>query len=93
MGPLSNVSLWKELLHELDSIDRIVKWIKAPSHVGIQGNEEADSLAEDGRLSSPLLRQSVAPQTRNLRCFLAPQRGAHPSLSLPQFLTLIRSRH
>ena len=75
-GPLSNVSLWKDILHELDSLHRTVKWIKVPFHEGIQGNEEADSLAEDGQLSSPLLRQSVAPQTRNLRCSLAPQRGA-----------------
>ena len=55
---------------------RTIKWIKVPSHVGIQGNEEADSPAEDGRLRSPLLRQSVAPKTRNLCCLLAPQWGA-----------------
>ena len=49
--------------------------MKVPSHLGIQGNEEADSLAESGRLSSPLLRQSVAPQARNICSSLAPRRG------------------
>ena len=65
-GPLSNVELWKELLTELESPHRTVQWIKVPSHVGIQGNKEADSLAEDGRLNSPLLQQLVAPQVRSL---------------------------
>ena len=69
-GPLSNVELWKELLTELESPHYTVQWIKVPSYVGIQGNEEADSLAEDGRLNSLLLQQSVAPQARSLR--LAP---------------------
>ena len=74
-GPLSNVALWKKLLHELDSPLRTVRWVKVPLYVGIQGNEEADSLVEDGRLSSPLLRHSVAPQARNIRQSLVPQRG------------------
>ena len=74
-GPLNNVELWKELLKEIVSPHRTMKWIKVPSHMGIQGNKEADSLAEDGRLSSSLLRQSVAPQARSLCRSLAPQRG------------------
>ena len=60
-GPHSNMELWKELLPELESSRRTVEWIKVPSHVGIQGNKEADSLAEDGRLNNPLLQQSAAP--------------------------------
>ena len=51
-GPRSNVALWKELLTERASPSRDVKWIKVPSHVGTQGNEEADSLAEIGQLLS-----------------------------------------
>ena len=47
-GPLSSVELWKELLTEIESPHRTVKWIKVPSHVGIQGNEEAYSLVGDG---------------------------------------------
>ena len=49
-GPLSNVEFWKDLLHELDSPLRIVKWVKVPSHVGMWGNEEADFTS--GRRSS-----------------------------------------
>ena len=40
-GPLSNIKLWKELLTEIEFPHCTVKWIKVPSHVGIQGNEEA----------------------------------------------------
>ena len=57
---------------------RVVEWIKVPLHVGIQGNEEADSLGENGRLSSPLLRQSVALAACNIKQSLAPKRGASP---------------
>ena len=68
VGPqrrLTNVDLWKELLMELDSQQREVTWVGVPSHVGIQGNEEADSRAEIGRLSSPLLANSLANFARN----------------------------
>ena len=75
-GPLSNVALWKELLTELDSPSRDIKWIKVPSHVGIQGNEEADSLAEIGRLSSPLLADSKAASAGKIRHCIPPQRSA-----------------
>ena len=73
-GPLSNVELWKQLLAELDKSDREIQWIKVPSHVGIVGNEEADALAETGRLSSPLLIQSCVPTARHIRRSVPPQR-------------------
>ena len=73
-GPLSNVELWKQLLAELDKSDREIQWIKVPSHVGIVGNEEADALAETGRLSSPLLIQSCASTARHIRRSVPPQR-------------------
>ena len=50
---------------ELDSQQREVNWVTSPWHVGIQGNEEADSLAEIGQLSSPLLANSLANSARN----------------------------
>ena len=69
---LSNAEPCKELVHELDSHDRVTEWIKVPSHAGFQ---EADSLAENRRpRSSPLLRQSVAPATRSIKQSLAQQR-------------------
>ena len=68
------MELWKQLLAELDKPDREIQWIKVPSHVGIVGNEEADALAETGRLSSPLLTQSCMPTARHIRRSVPPQR-------------------
>ena len=68
------MELWKQLLAELDKPDREIQWIKVPSHVGIVGNEEADALAETGRLSSPLLTQTCMPTARHIRRSLPPQR-------------------
>ena len=73
-GPLSNAEPRKQLLAELDKPDREIQWIKVPSHVGIVGNEEADALAETGRLSGPLLTQSYMPTARHIRCSVPPQR-------------------
>ena len=53
-GPVTNVDLWSTLMTLLDSTLVVSDWIKVPSHVAIQGNERADKLAEQGRLSSPL---------------------------------------
>ena len=44
-GPVSNVSLWEILLCELDGPDREIERAKVPSHVSMQGNQQADSLA------------------------------------------------
>ena len=60
----------------LTKSDREIQWIKVPSHVGIVGNEEADALAETGRLSSPLLMQSSVPMARHIRRSVPPQRIA-----------------
>mmetsp|Transcript_137378 Transcript_137378/g.238953 ORF Transcript_137378/g.238953 Transcript_137378/m.238953 type:complete len:201 (-) Transcript_137378:319-921(-) len=49
-----NIPLWEMLIVELDRPGRIVQWVKIPSHVGIQGNVEADRLANIKRKSSPL---------------------------------------
>ena len=51
---VSNPALWDLLINELDRPGRIVQWVKIPSHVGIEGNVEADRLANLGRESSPL---------------------------------------
>ena len=55
-GPVSNTSLWEQLLEELDRPDRTIHWVKVPSHVNVEGNNEVDRLADEGRqlhLGSP----------------------------------------
>ena len=49
-GPVPT-HLWEQLFHKLD---RIVEWVKVPSHTQVSGKEEVDKLAEEGRRSSPL---------------------------------------
>ena len=53
-GPVANVAIWEELLHELDQPGKTIRWVKVPSHVSVEGNNEADRPADLGRLSSPL---------------------------------------
>ena len=51
---MPHFALWDLLITELDRPLREVQWVKIPSHVGIEGNVEADRLANLGRESSPL---------------------------------------
>ena len=53
-GPVANVAIWEELLHELDQPGKTIRWVKVPSHMSVEGNNKADHLADLGRLSSPL---------------------------------------
>ena len=53
-GPVLNVDCWMDLLELLDALVATYEWIKVPSHVQLEGNERADTLAELGRKSSPL---------------------------------------
>ena len=53
-GPVCNVDLWIRALDLVDKVSATVKWIPVPSHTDIPGNERADVLAEEGRVSSPL---------------------------------------
>ena len=53
-GPVLNVDLWINLLELLDLASTNYEWIMVPSHVQVEGNERADTLAELGRKSSPL---------------------------------------
>ena len=52
-GPVSNVPLRELLLDTLSTHTASIKFIKVPSHVEILGNNEADHLANQGRLSHP----------------------------------------
>ena len=57
-GPVANVDLWMEILGLLATPATTFRWVKVPSHVDIVGTDGADQLAEEGRLSSPLISQS-----------------------------------
>ena len=47
-------SMWEMLLTELQRKGREIIWIKVPSHVTIEGNDEADSLAAVGLHAHPV---------------------------------------
>ena len=63
-GPVSNIPLWKELLQLLDSTFQDILWVKVPSHVNVEGNEQADTLANNGRLSNPLYPARKTPRVQ-----------------------------
>jgi len=52
--------LWEALIVKLEKQGRVVKWVKVTSHAGIEGNMEADRLANQGRLSSLLYPDETA---------------------------------
>ena len=64
-GLAHHVDLWTQVLDILDDIGPEIQWLHVPSHIGICGNEKADSFADEGRRRSPLLRGhvSVGPRT------------------------------
>lgn len=47
--PLANVEIWKRLAAAHDRFPAKIIWVKG--HAGLEGNERADVLAEQGRLS------------------------------------------
>ena len=63
-GPVSNIPLWKELLQLLDSTFQDILWVKVPSHVNVEGNEQADTLANNGRLNNPLYPARKTPRVQ-----------------------------
>ena len=58
-GPVCNADLWIRALDLVDRVSATGQWLRVPitrvpSHTDIPGNERADVLAEEGRVSSPL---------------------------------------
>ena len=58
-GPMANADLWAALLAAQEACQAGVSWCWILSHVSIPGNEEADALAECGRLMSSLYQSKV----------------------------------
>ena len=59
-GAVSHSDLWIPLLAQMRRHQQTARFIWVPSHVGIVGNEGADQLAEQGRLSHPYNLTSFA---------------------------------
>ena len=53
LGEVSHSDLWIAVLSHMRRCQQTARFIWIPSHVGIVGNEGADHLAEQGRLSHP----------------------------------------
>ena len=61
-GPVCNVDLWIRLLDRVDTALPTIRWLRVPSHTNIPGNERADGLAEEGRVSSLLYHVLSLPE-------------------------------
>ena len=51
---ISNISIWEELLLEMERPGRMLKWIYVPGHAGLEGNDTAHILAVEGMCFSTL---------------------------------------
>ena len=76
-GPVSSVPLSDQLLVELDNTNRVVHWAKVPSHVTIDGNNEADHLAEQGCFMHPKIPRLCTPKS-NFSTFSTPRAPKRP---------------
>ena len=59
-GPARHVDMWTQVLNSLEKRGSEVQWLHVPFHIGIRGTEKADTLADEGQLRSPLLREYVS---------------------------------
>ena len=53
-----------------------IKWVKVPSHVNVMGNEQANTLANQGRVNSPLYPVKGTPHGRYQHHTCTPHRTA-----------------
>ena len=59
-GPVAHVDIWEHVLGLCVRFVGELCWLKVLAHCGVPGNEEADTLANEGRLNSPLYLLPVA---------------------------------
>ena len=65
-GPIPNVPLWEQLLTELERPGRTLHWVKVPSQLTIEDNNEANRLAEKGRRMHPRFPRLGTPNAQAL---------------------------
>ena len=53
-GPVSHLDIWEQVLGLCLRFVGEVCWLKVPAHCGVPENEDADTLANEGRLDNPL---------------------------------------
>ena len=73
-GPVSNVPIWEEVLQFLDDTFQEIKWVKVPSRVNVMGNEQANTLANQGRVNNPLYPMKGTPHGRHQHHTCTPNR-------------------
>ena len=76
-GPICIVDLRITMLQLVDSVTPTIRWLCVPSHTAIPGNERADALAEEGRVSSPLYQVLSLPE-RNVISLELPSTPTSP---------------
>ena len=85
-GPVCNVDLWIRALDLVDTVSATVKWIWVPSHTDILGNERADVLAEEGRVSLPLYHVLSLPDRPVVSLELSSTPTPRRALAVPRSL-------
>ena len=83
-----NVDLWIRALDLVDKVSATLKWIRVPSHTGIPGNERADVLAEEGRVSSPLYHVLSLPDRPIVSLELPATPTPRRALAVPRSMEL-----
>ena len=91
-GPVSNVPIWEEILQLLDDTFQEIKWVKVPSHVNVMGNDQANTLANQGRVNNPQYPVKGTPHGRRQHHTCTPHRTAKkPKLSVRETSRLLPS--
>ena len=60
----------------MDDTFQEVKWVMVPSHVNVMGNEQANTLANQGRIIKPLYPAKGTPHGRRQHHTCTPHRTA-----------------
>ena len=79
--PVSNVPIWGEVLQFLDDTFQEIKWVQVTFHVNVMGNEQANTLANRGRVNNPLYDVKGTPHGRQHHTCTSTRTTKKPRLS------------